>query len=871
MKLVEKLEKIGEGDLNIAGGKAANLGAMVRAGLPVPEGFVVFTRAYYEFMEANNLIERTQGLLEGTKRNEKFVLEEISREIKTLLEGGEFPEKLRKEIEGYYRELGSTAVAVRSSATAEDLGDSSFAGQYDSFLNVTSFPDLLNYIKLCWASLWSERAIAYRVKTGVIEDELAPGVIVQDLVDGEKSGILFSANPVNGRRDQMLLNSSWGLGEAIVNGEVSPDQWILEKPEGTISREEIQEKDLMSIRTDGGIGVVPVHSDKQGQPSLSKEEIAELFDLGKKVEDYFRAPQDIEWTCKRGKFYLVQSRPITSLYPVPPTPEDKKGLRVHINFSLVSQGMQEPLTPIGESALKRMFLYPARMFNKDIQNEEDLWWFAPAGGRMYLDMTDALRNEKRWKDIINNELFSDQEPITARALIQVLERNKEELTGEKSRMFSWILRNIIPLLKILTPMAKKALYGKLSQEKARKKALQEWDEWPGKIEKQWKKAKNMEEKLDIIDLSKYTVEGFGILSYLAPVMQNVEKARKMAGPYLEDASEFDLVVQALPHNITTEMGLELMRIAEKLDNEGRQPSLEDREIQDFLARYGTRSNQEIDLGIPQWKEEPEYILELVQSYIDNQSYSKGLDNFARGEREAEQAIENITGKLEKAGQLKKARKVERLLRDYRRLFGLREQSKFILTRIHSIFRDILKEIGEELVSRGKLDDMMDVFFLRLGEIKEGQNLKALVQKNREEYKKNLALTAPRIILSTGESIFYPEEDGDGAIKGIPVSAGVCEGPVRVLSSPEEGSKLKKGDILVTRGTNPAWTPLFINAGALIMETGGPISHGSVVAREYGVPAVVGIKDATTRFQDGQVVRVNGETGAVEIMKEGVSE
>ncbi len=446
-----------------------------------------------------------------------------------------------------------------------------------------------------------------------------------------------------------------------------------------------------------------------------------------------------------------------------------------------------------------------------------------------------------------------------------MERNQEELTGQKSRMVSWAIKKLIPILKIAAPMAFKGLYGKLFPKKAREKALREWDDWPRRIENLREKASTLEEKLEIIDIGRYTLAGFGTLSYIAPVMNNVEKARKIASPHFEDTSEFSLVEKSVPHNITTEMGLELMQIAEKYDKEGKKPHPGEKEIQDFLDRFGTRSNQEIDLGVPQWKEEPGYVIDLIQSYIDNGSYKNGIENFEKGKQEAEKAIASIKRRLIEAGEKGKAKKVESLLKSYRHTFGLREHSKYALTQMFSIYREILLDIGKQFVLEGKIDDKNDIFFLRFEEIKKGENLQELVKANREEYEKNLLIKAPRIITSTGESIYYPVEEGDEILTGIPVSAGVCSGRVRVLSSPEQGPKLEKGDVLVTRGTNPAWTPLFINAGALIMETGGPISHGSVVAREYGVPAVVGIKEATKRFKDGQMVKVNGETGTVEII------
>ncbi len=863
------LDQITKDDFLAVGGKGANLGEMIAADLPVPGGFVVRTDAYRRFIEASGMAQEIAGLLKGLDEDDLKALETASEKIQSLLYSAEIPEDILAAVDEAYRQTGESEVAVRSSATAEDLPGTSFAGQYSTYLNVKGREALYAHIKKCWASLWNYRALSYRVRHGISNEGLAHGVIVQNMINADISGILFTANPVNGRRDQMLLNASWGLGEAVVGGEVTPDQWIMDRTYASIIEERVAKKEVMTVRREKGIEFVPVPDENKEQVTLNKKDVLRLLEFGNKVEAYFGSPQDIEWAYKDGAFFLVQTRPITSLYPLPKKVPGKEGLRIHVNMSILSQGMQEPFTPMGNSIYMRALLGPVQVFDKRIKDEDDLWWCQTVGGRIFIDYTELLRDEKRWNKMIINDYFSDQEPLSARALLQWLEKNKTAITAEESKMVPFILRNIIPFLKLGWPMASAMVYGTLFPLKAREKALQDWHNAARETRQGARNLKTSEEKLNFLleHIDRFTRSGWFTLSLIAPSFRNVEKAEKMARRYLEDTADFRLVEKSLPYNATTEMGMDLMRIAKTLDERGEQPSMEQAEVQDFFQKYGHRSKQEVDIGVPRWDEEPEYVLNLIQSYMDNQSYNQGLESFCRGAEEAEAAIKRIKGRLEQAGKKRLAAKVEKMLRTYREVFGLREESKFTLTQVYHVARRLLMEVGEDLKEQGRLDDPMDIFFLRFKDVLSGEGLQETVNANKDAYNRQMNISAPRLLSSTGESIFGAAEEKDGALAGIPVSAGVYEGRARVLHSPEEGSKIEKGDVLVTKGTNPAWTPLFLNLGAIIMETGGPISHGAIVAREYGVPAVVGVGEATTLIRDGQRVRVNGESGKVELIDE----
>lgn len=335
---------------------------------------------------------------------------------------------------------------------------------------------------------------------------------------------------------------------------------------------------------------------------------------------------------------------------------------------------------------------------------------------------------------------------------------------------------------------------------------------------------------------------------------------------MTDLSDLQAVEKAVPHSVTTEMGMSILRMAKDLDAQGRRASLDTPELADFLNTYGHRNTIELDVGIPAWQEDPSYVVDLVNTCIDSQTYDEGLQRFEKAKIEADAAVHRIRKSMEQAGDPGKAKKVYRLLTDFRAMFGIRELSKFYLRQGLALYRNVILDIGRELAEQGRLKEASDVFFVTFPDIRSGKGLKPVVEQNREQYALEMNRMAPRVLTSTGESFHAPVmKAGDTALMGIPVSPGVTEGRVRVLHHPEEGHSLEVGDILVTTGTNPSWTPLFLKLGGLIMETGGPISHGSVVAREYGLPAVAGVVNATRQLKDGQRVRINGETGSVELL------
>ena len=869
-RYTEQLKNISTLDNNRVGTKGANLGEMVKAGFPVPEGFVVVVDAYRRLVLDNKIDVSIEHFLHTLNDDDHEKIVSASYIIQNLFIMAEIPFDIVAEIDRAYEQMGYAKVAVRSSATAEDLSDTSFAGQYQTYLNIKGKDELCHAIKKCWASLWNDRALFYRLKYNIYGEELAQGVVVQRLINAEKSGVMFTANPINSRRDQTIVNASWGLGEAIVDGDVTPDQWVVDKMKRVVIGEIVANKEIMTIRKQNGTELTVVPKDKVKQATLTHKEVLELLELGIKIEEHFGYPQDIEWAFFKDTFYLIQSRPITSLFPLPEPATNDDRLHVYLNFLMSNQATHEPLTPLGEDMWRRALI--SIILNRK-NREKCSSWIKSAAGRLFIDVTELSRIEKWWGKLLNNP--SDMDPTTTIAMLQVIKRDMDELSAQRKPLYKVVpglIAKLNPsLIKFMVISVPKAMYGVLSPpEKAVNKAFEYGNKEIQAIEKKALKLEALEDKLEFLEKEAANIFYFLPLSILYYVMMSfayMVKAKKIITKHLDNLTELNKIEKAVPHNVTTEMGMELLHIAKKLDISDEVPSHKQQEIKKFLAKYGHRSHQEIDIGVPRWQEDPGYVIGLIQAYINQKNYEQAIEKFQKDMVAADKAVKTIATQLYEKGARRDARRVEKLLINYRIMFGAREFPKFIMTKGVSIFRKVLLDIGETLQKDEKLDHKEDIFFVTLKDIKSGEKLQKIVVKNKKTYQKELLRNpVPRVLTSRGEVICSALEEGnDHEYSGIPVSPGVCIGRVRVLNYPEEGKELNQGDILITKSTNPAWTPLFFKIGGLITETGGPISHGSVVAREYGVPAIVGVKDATKRFRNGQSIRINGETGRIDII------
>ncbi|HEV8636307.1 MAG TPA: PEP/pyruvate-binding domain-containing protein [Chloroflexota bacterium] len=871
------------GALALAGGKAANLGEMIRAGLPVPPGFCVTTAAY-ELVAAGADLGPELAALETARPDDRPGLGALASAARAKLVAAPVPARLAAAILAAYRELSDAApVAVRSSATAEDLPTASFAGQQDTYLNVVGGEALLDAVRRCWASLWTDRAVAYRASNGIDQRAVRLAVAVQRMVDARVAGVLFTANPLTGRRRQAVIEASPGLGEAIVSGAVNPDHFVVDCSTGAVVERRLGDK-RVAVRPAAGGGTERVAFDGGERACLSDEQLRALAALGARVEAHYGAPQDTEFAIDgEGRIWLVQARPITTLFPLPagaPTTDDD--LRVYFSLS-VAQGVYQPITPMGLQAFRLFGTAAATLLGRPPRDR----YAGPAtiqaaAGRLYADVTPLLRSALGRRVAVF--VAQHMEARTAAIIRSLLDDPRLALRPTPP----WrVVRHLFPAL-VRTGIPVRLAEALLSPSAARTRAARTAaaalaaDLPPG-----------ADAAAALAAAERMLLRTMPLVPKIAAVFAAGLVAQRVAGILLGDqatADERQTVLRALPHNPTTEMDLALWALAQRVRGDaeasrdlrelaperlaeryrsGALPAALQRGLLDFLRVYGHRGVAEIDLGVPRWSEDPTHILGALANYLRLEDPALAPDaQFRRGAEAAEAMVRELTARARRRGRLRGVL-VGFLLGRVRALAGMREAPKFHAIAALARARARLGAVGEELARAGRLERAEDVFFVDLPEARAalaGADLGRVVRERRAAHEREMRRRhVPRILLSDGSEPAAGDAVGDldGALRGTPASAGAATGLARVVLDPT-GARLDPGEILVAPSTDPGWTPLFLTAGGLVMEMGGAMSHGAVVAREYGIPAVVGVPGATERIRTGQRIVVDGTEGLVRI-------
>lgn len=855
MDLVRSLGDISASDLAEAGGKGSNLGEMIRAGLPVPPGFVVTTAAYRLFVSENRLAG------------------DLARDPETTLasfNAGRIPDAVRDSVSAAYAEMGEGPVAVRSSATAEDLPDASFAGQQETYLYQEGMDAVLGSIRRCWASLWSSRAIAYRANRSGLPREVSLAVVVQRMVSATAAGVLFTANPVNGRRDQMVLNAAWGLGEAVVSGAVNPDQWVIDRETGRVLQETVSGKAVMAVRTPGGTGIAPVPETNRRLPSLDAASIEDLVTLGRRAAAHFGSPQDVEWAIDGDRLYLVQSRAITSLFPPVEPRGDEQGLRVYVCHTLI-QGVTEPFTPMGLSILSEVQRVNGAINGAQLEPAGVAPIMKQAADRLFIDVTDTLRHSRLGPKLLF--ILSRVEPGTA-AILKDLKDREQGLSFRKQGLPSAGM-SFGQAMAVMGEMVRSMR----DPDASRRKALAKIESDLEKVETE---AKGLRDPGDGPAFIVGTIARLRdlLLPLFAPLgvgMMGEEGAAGLCAKWLGDPKDLLTAGRSLPNNPTTEMDLRLWEVSRVLLAEGAGPSTGHPAVQAFLREFGHRAVREMDIGAKRWRDEPGYVIAVLKTYMRSGEEADAGRHFKEGQVAAEAAVVSLIEQVRRKRGPFRAWVMRRMLFWMRALSGLRESPKFYTVRLLATLREVLQRCGDSLVGRGILEERDDVFWLTLDETDEllrpgaagvaMRDAKAVVDGRKANYgRETQRRQVPRVVTSTGETFYAPPQASETAVlKGTPASPGTYEGVARVILDPA-GARLEPGEVLVAPGTDPAWTPLFLSAGALVVETGGSMSHGAVVAREYGIPAIVGVAGATRLLAGRLRVRVDGESGAVAVLQ-----
>ncbi|MFJ6314100.1 PEP/pyruvate-binding domain-containing protein [Pseudarthrobacter oxydans] len=888
--LVVDLSRLASASLATVGGKALNLGRLVAADFPVPPGFCLTTAAYRKAAPTSldTIAARLDGVgSEGTETSDGGSglpdddRDGLARQAREAVLAAPVPPDVEAAIREAYAAMGGGPVAVRSSATAEDLPFASFAGQQDSFMDVDGADAVVQAVRRCWASLWTDRAVAYRTTNGISHREVGLAVVIQRMVDAATAGVLFTANPVTGTRTQTVIDASAGPGQQVVSGAVNPDHFVVETASGRI-----------------------LQQPQDTPPSLADAQLRELTSLGDDAQRLFGAPQDVEWVVDGGgKAWLTQSRPITTLYPLPQddpftgqtgtdgtADADGTDARVYLCGTLM-QGLTRPITPMGLHVLALMR-----------GNNNGPWKTVNPGLRMYVDLTPILRNKS------GRDLMARMLPLAdgrSAAILPALLEDPRFSVARPSRRKS--KANTAPartqakgaqgtqglgvFLGIIPGMVRALLWPDRELRRARRYQ----DRLAARLVLPLPAtaARRLQHTEDILATS---INGLIQATLPAPSVGYLMLAvarRLLRG--IAEPRELEAVLRGLPRNVTTIMDLELWHLAVSLggDPEARRafreltpgeladryragtlPAPAQSGLQEFLSKYGHRAVAEIDLGMPRWSEKPEHILGMIANYLRVEDPEQAPDRqFARAAKHAEARISELVERAGAKSRLR-GRLVALCLRRTRQLSGLRELPKFCIVLVMAEMHRQLTEIGAELAGNGTIRDAGDVFFLDFDELRvglRGADLKGIVARRRRLYDVELRRRRiPRLLLSDGTDVeaammaaaaALPQLAADDRLTGTPASAGTATGKARVIMDPV-GARLEPGEILVAPSTDPGWTPLFMTAGALVMEMGGVVSHGAVVAREYGIPAVVGVADATTRLRDGQSITVDGAAGTI---------
>jgi phosphohistidine swiveling domain-containing protein len=863
-------DEIRKDDIALAGGKGANLGELSQAGLPVPPGFVVTTTAYDAFVEANGIGDAIVGRVLVTRADDPAGFEEVAEGISALFSDGKVPEAMADEIRAAYQELsedGETPVAVRSSATAEDLPGMSFAGQQETYLNVRGAEALLDGVKNCWASLWTARAMAYRARQGVDPATVSLAVVVQRMVESEAAGVMFTANPSNGRRDQVTISAAWGLGESVVSGSVTPDSIVVEKESGRVLSRETANKAVMTVYAEVGTAERPVPEALHRQPVLDDEAAVTLARYGATIEHTYRTPQDIEWALAGDEFFIVQSRPITALpEPMADPPTDwsvpiPKG--TYWRASIVEQ-MPDPLSPLfadlaSGSVPRSLDKLMGEFFGSGVFREGEVafptvngyayyyyslgaFWRllakTPAAFRLLMGSWEGS-GVMRWREYAQPRYVRTVEEWEAKPP-EGLQAN-ELLAGARKLLdagteYYTSVQTIIPLA-YLSEALFTTFYNRLVWREGDPPAqtfLLGFDSMPIRAEK------------SLYDLATWSREHPGL-------------ARTLAGTSSEQILDL-LGAEVPPSGVDTEEWREWRS-----------------RFQSHLDRYG-HAVYNLDFVNPVPADDPTPLFDTLRFYLRGEGQNPHERQKGTATRR-EEATKAVLERLDAP----RGNLFSRLLEWAQGVAPVREDALADVGLAWPVMRRMLLELGRRLVEAGAVEKPADVFWLgwdelenKVGSLDAGEtqlaSLADSVEQRKMLWRGQRRVTPPQLLpRGTWLEVFErlmpaaSEEQTGDTINGVAASGGQVTAPARVLSGPEDFGQMQPGEVLVAGITTPAWTSLFAMASAVVTDVGGPLSHSSIVAREYAIPAVLGTGVATRRIRSGQSVQVDGDAGTVTLL------
>ncbi|MER7985333.1 rifamycin-inactivating phosphotransferase [Streptomyces noursei] len=846
----------------VVGGKGAHLGGLSRIdGVHVPEGFCVTTDAFRRVMAEAPSIDDQLDRLSRVDPDDREAVRTISAQVRRTIEDIAVPEELAAAITRALARLGEhAAYAVRSSATAEDLPTASFAGQQDTYLNVMGPTAILQHVSRCWASLFTERAVTYRQRNGIDHRAVRMAVVVQRMAFPRASGVLFTADPVTGNRRVATVDAGFGLGEALVSGLVNPDVFTVRDGE-VVARTIAAKQRAVQALPAGGTQEVTIDARQQEQPSLTDAQVVRLVELGRRIEAHFGRPQDIEWCLVDDGFRIVQSRPITTLFPVPESDDQDNHVYVSVGHQ---QMMTDPMKPLGLSMWQLTAMVPMHA----------------AGGRLFVDVTRRLSSPAGRAAVL--DVMGKGDPLVRDALETVLDRGDFVPSRPDAGPGG------SPAGGAPAPLENDpAIVAELIERSRASVAALERDI----------RTKTGPELFDFLlaafeEHKRVLGDPLNIQAIMAG-MEATWWLNDKLYEWLGEKNAADTLTLSAPDNITSEMGLALLDVADVIRARPEVVAfLQDVEDEDFLDelakvaggteardaiegyldRYGMRCVGEIDITRPRWRERPSTLVPVLLDNVGNFAPGAAERRFEEGRQKAQEKEQDVLSRLRALPDGdRKADETKRMIDRVRTFIGYREYPKYGIVSRYFVYKRALLAEAERLVQADVLPAKEDVFYLTFQEfhdvVRSHQVDGRLIQQRKDAFRSYQALTPPRVLTSDGEAVTgaYRRDDVPaGALVGLPVSVGTVEGRARVILDMAEAD-LEAGDILVTTFTDPSWSPLFVGIAGLVTEVGGLMTHGAVIAREYGLPAVVGVAQATRLIRDGQRIRVHGTDGYVEIL------
>jgi pyruvate,water dikinase len=873
------------------GGKGANLALLTQANIPVPPGFCITTDAFDRYIAALPDGDAQFARLDAVDGQSVDEARRAAEAMRAALDALPIPGDIARDIVAAWRVLGeSHPLAVRSSATAEDLPGASFAGQQDTYLNVQGEAALLDAVRRCWISLFTDRAVLYRARNRFGHRAVRLAVVVQRLVDPDVSGILFTADPVSGHRAIASVDAGFGLGEALVGGLISADLYKVDRRRRCVLEARPGDK-AFAIRSvpGGGTRREALAEPMRTARVLDDAQLLALVDIGERIEAYYRGvPQDIEWCRAGGEFFVVQARPITSLYDIPTVSREPGDDALHV---FVSFGhIQMMLDAMPRLALESwQYFFPAgKGHAPSIADAATRSPVMPiSDSRLFIDVTGAFRVPRVRRvmlgllDHVYEELGRSAAALAERPEFAKGEGEGRAVVLQAVRIVGPVVGRVPWRLLVTDPVAGARRMDRAIEEIPAAAA--------GRIRSQPTQAER---------IRQCAVELNSVFGAIAPRLSSLLSgaiavallAQLARGRWADGVrDDVETLRRGLLGNVTTEMDLavgdlgDLVRphpelaallrdrpwreIRDELD--GVPGGREFRKaLERFLERYGDRGAGEIDVSRPRWRDNPSLLLRVIVGGLGTREAGSHRKQHAEQVAAGDAAARRLAAA---AGPLRRPL-VARLCRVARHNLGLREHPKFAIVKILAVVRATALEAGAELANRGQIADATHVWHLGFDEIARALDdskldLRDEVSARMAAFERDRSRKPPIAISSDGETPVLAIDRADlppGALAGTAASAGVVEGIARVVTDPDR-EVLHAGEILVAPFTDPGWTPLFVHAAGVVTEVGGLMTHGAVVAREYGIPAVVSVSDAMKRIRTGQRIRVDGSRGFVELL------